>query len=95
MLIALSQVKRKTGKVAKWIGCCLIPESMKGLITERHFRAAEKWFPGIRLFYLSLCHKPATFLELVWEYEKAADRLPAETVVPGAKIVEAAGRQSR
>ena len=43
---------------------------MQGLITERHFASAEKWFPGIRRFYLTMACKPATFLELVWEYEK-------------------------
>jgi hypothetical protein len=47
---------------------------MQGLITERHFVSAEKWFPGIRRFYLALEVKPLTFLELVWEYEKQVGR---------------------
>ena len=49
---------------------------MQGLITERHFDSAEKWFPGIRRFYAAMVRKPATFLELVWEYEKYLDRHP-------------------
>jgi hypothetical protein len=44
---------------------------MQGLINETHFAKAERCFPGIRRFYMSLAVKPATFLELVWEYEKA------------------------
>jgi hypothetical protein len=47
---------------------------MQGLITEIHFDSAEKWFPGIRRFYLALDHKPSTFLELVWEYEREIGR---------------------
>ncbi len=66
---------------------------MKGLITERHFRVAEKWFPGIRAFYLRMEHKPATFLELVWEYEKAAERCTHEAVVGVVGLpLQAAGR---
>lgn len=52
---------------------------MQGLITERHFDSAEKWFPGIRRFYLALANKPATFLELVWEYEKEMGRFAVKT----------------
>ncbi len=51
---------------------------MQGWITECHFESAEKWFPGIRRFYHALVCKPATFLELVWEYEKAVGRLANE-----------------
>ena len=47
---------------------------MQGLITERHFTAAEKWFPGIRRLYDAMTRKPSTFLELVWEYEKQVGR---------------------
>lgn len=43
---------------------------MQGLITERHFVVAERCFPGIRRLYRELLRKPATFLELVWEYER-------------------------
>ena len=52
---------------------------MQGWITECHFESAEKWFPGIRSFYLGLVHKPLTFLELVWEYEKVCCRLQHES----------------
>ena len=55
----------------------LVRLSMQGLITERHFESAEKTFPGIREFYRALRCKPATFLELVWEYERHAAR-PSE-----------------
>jgi hypothetical protein len=48
---------------------------MRGLITERHFQTAEECFPGIKRFYLSLAHKPSTFLELVWQYERWFDRV--------------------
>jgi hypothetical protein len=51
---------------------------MRGLIKECHFDSAEKCFPGIRKFYLTLSHKPATFLELVWEYEKTVGRIASE-----------------
>ncbi len=49
---------------------------MSGFVTERDFHAAEKDFPGIVGFYLSLARKPRTFLELVWAYLQAhkADR---------------------
>jgi hypothetical protein len=52
--------------------------AMQGLINESHFEKAERCFPGIRRFYFSLAVKPATFLELVWEYEKAHVRLSRE-----------------
>jgi hypothetical protein len=51
---------------------------MQGLITERHFDVAERWFPGIRRFYLAMASKPRTFLELVWEYQKHAERPEGE-----------------
>jgi hypothetical protein len=66
---------------------------MKGLITERHFRVAEKWFPGIRAFYLAMACKPATFLELVWEYEKETERSHEEAVV-NAEAVPGLNNQS-
>jgi hypothetical protein len=65
---------------------------MQGLITERHFDAAEKWFPGIRRFYAALVHKPATFLELVWEYEKELGRLSGKV---RERACESIGRQVR
>ena len=52
----------------------LVEDGMQGLITERHFASAEKWFPGIRRFYDALTDKPLTFLELVWEYERQIGR---------------------
>jgi len=52
---------------------------MQGFITDCHFESAERWFPGIRRFYLTLIHKPATFLELVWEYERSVGRLASES----------------
>jgi hypothetical protein len=67
-------------------------KAMQGLITECHFDTAEKWFPGIRRFYLALVDKPATFLELVWEYEKAAERLSEGN--PEAHC-QSVGRQAR
>jgi len=65
---------------------------MQGLITECHFDSAEKWFPGIRRFYLTLLHKPATFLELVWEYEKATGRLAGDS---SERQCQPGGRQAR
>ena len=41
---------------------------MRGFINESHFVTAECQFPGIRRFYEALAAKPATFLELVWQY---------------------------
>jgi len=41
---------------------------MRGLVTERDFGQAESAFPGIRRFYEELKLKPATFLQLVWQY---------------------------
>jgi hypothetical protein len=65
---------------------------MQGFITECHFDFAERWFPGIRRFYLTLTHKPATFLELVWEYERFLGRLAPESPDCQTQI---AGRQAR
>jgi hypothetical protein len=65
---------------------------MRGWITECHFESAEKWFPGIRGFYLALIDKPSTFLELVWEYERAASRLALESAESSCEHV---GRQAR
>jgi hypothetical protein len=47
---------------------------MVGLIDESHFAAAERCFPGIRRFYDRLRVKPATFLELVWQYQNDPER---------------------
>jgi hypothetical protein len=55
---------------------------MQGLITERDFETAERWFPGIRRFYRALVEKPATFLELVWKYEHRSERSSSECVAP-------------
>ena len=65
---------------------------MQGLITERHFDSAEKWFPGIRRFYAALLRKPLTFLELVWEYEKEVGRFACKGEGRGCESV---GRQVR
>jgi hypothetical protein len=65
---------------------------MQGLITERHFESAERWFPGIRRFYLDLVHKPATFLELVWEYEKEMGRFSVNAADQSCQV---AGRPDR
>jgi hypothetical protein len=43
---------------------------VRGFVTERHFAIAERVFPGIRDFYRALTEKPATFLELVWAFER-------------------------
>jgi hypothetical protein len=65
---------------------------MQGLITERHFDSAEKWFPGIRRFYAALIRKPSTFLELVWEYEKEVGRFACKAAEGACETV---GRQAR
>ncbi len=49
-----------------------IPEDhLRGFITERDFDKAEEIFPGIGSFYEHCRRKPATFLNLVWQFEKA------------------------
>jgi hypothetical protein len=68
---------------------------MRGVIKECHFDSAEKCFPGIRSFYLTLAHKPATFLELVWEYEKAIGRLCPENSNTSDPHCQATDRQAR
>ncbi len=65
---------------------------MQGLITERHFATAEKWFPGIRRFYDTMANKPLTFLELVWEYEKQMGRF---SLGGSDARCQGAGRQGR
>ena len=65
---------------------------MQGLITERHFDSAEKWFPGIRRFYAALLRKPSTFLELVWEYEKEIGRFSCNA---SERACDTVGRQPR
>ena len=42
---------------------------LNGLITERDLDEIEAVFPGIWHYYLALDDKPATFLELMWQYE--------------------------
>ncbi len=42
---------------------------MRGFITNQDFKVVEKYFPGIRRFYLKSHPKPVTFLELVWRFE--------------------------
>ena len=65
---------------------------MQGFITDCHFDSAERWFPGIRRFYLTLVNKPATFLELVWEYERSVGRIANESPDRPCQV---AGRQAR
>ncbi|MEZ4363119.1 MAG: hypothetical protein R3B48_23290 [Kofleriaceae bacterium] len=43
---------------------------VQGRITDRHLPMAEACFPGIRRFYEQMDRKPATFLQLVWEFEE-------------------------
>ncbi len=50
---------------------------MRGFITECHFATAERHFPGIRRFYEELADKPATFLELVWQYVRWSEAAPS------------------
>jgi hypothetical protein len=55
-----------------------------GFITERDFDQAEEAFPGIVTFYEHCGRKPSTFLDLVWQFEKAlADR----NDVPNANLL--------
>lgn len=42
---------------------------MQGRITERQLPAADESIPGIRRYYEQLDEKPATFLDLLWQYE--------------------------
>jgi hypothetical protein len=42
---------------------------VRGRITQKQLPLAEKSFPGINRFYRGLTVKPATFLQLVWQYE--------------------------
>ena len=51
---------------------------MGGFITERDFDAAEYEFPGIQRLYERLAHKPRTFLELVWTYERMVRDVASE-----------------
>ena len=43
-------------------------QKMKGMITERNWKAIEKTFPGLHFFYSRLPRKPRTFLELLELY---------------------------
>ena len=44
---------------------------MKGLITEDDLPLAEKEWPGLRDFLLSMpaSERPSTFLDLIWRFE--------------------------
>ncbi len=62
---------------------------MTGFITERDFTTAECEFPGIQWLYERLAQKPATFLELVWQYERQrrdTPTIPAPSVEPAAPV---------
>jgi hypothetical protein len=52
-----------------WNGDCLNERAVVGRITEAHLFEAEKTFPGIGALYRLLPVKPATFLQLLWQYE--------------------------
>jgi hypothetical protein len=45
--------------------------AVQGRITERHLPEAERTMPGITRFYARLDEKPATFLDLLWQFEGA------------------------
>lgn len=47
----------------------LITSSMVGVITEQHLEQAEEEFPGICRYFAACPCKPATFLELVAQFE--------------------------
>lgn len=42
---------------------------VQGRITERQLPQAEESMPGITRFYDQLDEKPATFLDLLWQFE--------------------------
>ena len=42
---------------------------VQGRITERQLPEAEQSMPGITRFYNDLDVKPATFLDLLWQFE--------------------------
>lgn len=42
---------------------------MQGRITQRHLPEADRSIPGIRRFHDQLERKPATFLDLLWQFE--------------------------
>jgi hypothetical protein len=44
---------------------------LRGFITELNFDEAEEAFPGIATFYKHCRRKPSTFLDLVWQFQKA------------------------
>lgn len=47
---------------------------MQGRITEQQLPDAEKSMPGITRFYARLATKPATFLDLLWQFEGYSQR---------------------
>ena len=56
---------------------------LHGFITEQNFDEAEEAFPGIVTFYEHCRTKPMTFLDLVWQFEKA---LPDHADMPQAGL---------
>lgn len=50
-------------------GCALGRGRVKGRITERQLPLAERSIPGISQFHAEMQDKPATFLDLLWEFE--------------------------
>jgi hypothetical protein len=47
---------------------------VQGRITDDHLPEAEGYFPGIKKMYREMNNKPATFLDLLWQYEGARGR---------------------
>jgi len=53
----------------------LLAGAVRGRITQRHLPEADRSIPGIARYYAQLEQKPATFLDLLWQFEGA--RKPA------------------
>lgn len=47
---------------------------VQGRITESQLPDAERCMPGITRFYAQLRTKPATFLDLLWQFEGYSQR---------------------
>ena len=47
----------------------LLGRTVQGRITCAHLPSADESIPGIRRFYDQLDEKPATFLDLLWQFE--------------------------
>jgi hypothetical protein len=45
------------------------PGRVQGRITQRQLPEAERSIPGIARYYEQLDRKPATFLQLLWQFE--------------------------